>query len=102
MKLYAFSCLNRAVTAKKCTKKRDTRALLLFSFVLPIQLIAFLTFSLSSPSWHLKVPNENATAVTKVRADLKTSLTNGKIFETRLGGKICAFDVNIHEGYSSL
>ena len=24
--------------------------------VLPIQTIAFLTFSLSSPSWHLKVP----------------------------------------------
>ena len=27
--------------------------------VLPIQPIAFLTFSLSSPSWHLKVPNDS-------------------------------------------
>ena len=38
---------SRAVTAKKCTKKRDARAGLLF---LPIQPIAFLTLSLSSPS----------------------------------------------------
>ena len=30
-----------------------------------------------------------------MRADLKTSLTNGKIFKARLSGKICSFDVNI-------
>ena len=41
------------MTAKKCTKKRDARAELLF---LPIQPVAFFTFSLSSTSWYLKVP----------------------------------------------
>ena len=39
------------MTAKKCTKKRDTRADVV---VLPIQPIAFLMFSLSSRSWHVK------------------------------------------------
>ena len=40
------------VTVKKCTKKaRCTRKVA----VLPCQAVAFLTFSLSSPSWHLKI-----------------------------------------------
>ena len=43
-----------AVATKKCTK-RDARAEL--PSVLLIQPIAFLTFSLSSPSLHFKVPN---------------------------------------------
>ena len=38
---------NRAETAKKCPKKRDARAKLLFYQSKPI---AFLTFSLPSPS----------------------------------------------------
>ena len=84
------------MTAKKCTKKRDARALLLFC------LFNLLLLGRCRRRRILRSLTEKATAVTKVRADLKTSLTNGKIFETRLGGKICSFDVNIHEGYSSL
>ena len=45
--------LSRAVTAKKCTKKRDARAELLFCL---FNLLLFWTFSLLSPSWYLKVP----------------------------------------------
>ena len=41
------SCRSRAATAKKCTKKRDARANLLFC---QFKLIAFLSFSLTSPS----------------------------------------------------
>ena len=53
----AFSCRSRAVTAKKCTKKRDAHAeLLLCLFIQPI---AFLTFSLSSPLCYLKVSNDD-------------------------------------------
>ena len=37
-------------------KKRDARAELLFCL---FKLLLFLTFSLSSPSWHLKVPNDS-------------------------------------------
>ena len=46
---------SRAVTAKKCTKKRDARAKLLFWL---LNLFAFVTFSLPlpSPSSYLKVP----------------------------------------------
>ena len=40
--------------AKKCTKKRDALAKLLFLVIKPI---AFLTSSLPSPSLGLKVPN---------------------------------------------
>ena len=42
------------VRGKKCTKKRDARAELLFC---PSQPIAFLPFSLTSPSSLLKLPN---------------------------------------------
>ena len=44
---------SRAVTAKKCTKKRDARAKLLLWL---LNLFAFVTFSLPSPSSYLKVP----------------------------------------------
>ena len=46
----AFSRRSRAVTAKKCTKKRDARAKLFWL----LNLLPFLTFSLSSPSSELK------------------------------------------------
>ena len=42
------------MTVKKCTKKRDARAKLLFLFIDPF---ALLTFSLPSPLFDLKVPN---------------------------------------------
>ena len=42
------------MTAKKCTKKRDARAELLFC---QSKAIAFLPFSLLSPSSLLKLPN---------------------------------------------
>ena len=42
------------MTAKKCTKKRDARAKLLFCV---INILLFLTFSLPSPSSLLKLPN---------------------------------------------
>ena len=47
------SSRSRAVTAKKCTKKRDARAKLLLWL---LNLFAFVTFSLPSPSSYLKVP----------------------------------------------
>ena len=47
------SCRNRATTAKKCTKKRGARAKLSFCHNKPI---AFLPFSLPSPSSLLKLP----------------------------------------------
>ena len=50
----AFSRRSRAVTVKKCTKKRDARAELLFCQSKPI---AFLPFSLTSPSSLLKLPS---------------------------------------------
>ena len=49
----AFSRRSRAVTAKKCTKKRDARAELLFCLTNPL---LFLPFSLPSPSSLLKLP----------------------------------------------
>ena len=48
-----FTSYGHAVTAKKCTKKRDARAKLLFCQSKPI---AFLPFSLPSPSLLLKLP----------------------------------------------
>ena len=48
-----FSRRSRAVTAKKCPKKRDARAKLLFCQSKPI---ALLPFSLTSPSSLLKLP----------------------------------------------
>ena len=45
--IYALSRCSRATTAKKCTKKRDARAKLLFCLSKPI---VFLPFSLPSPS----------------------------------------------------
>ena len=48
---------DRATTATNCRKKRDTRAKLLFYQSKPI---AFLPFSLPSPSSLLKLPNETA------------------------------------------
>ena len=47
------SCRSRASTTKKCTKKRDARAKLLFCQSKPI---AFLPFSLPSTSSLLKLP----------------------------------------------
>ena len=44
------------MTAKKCTKKRDARAKLLFC---QSKLIAFSPFSLTSPSSLLKLPNDD-------------------------------------------
>ena len=44
---------SRAATAKKCTKKRDARAKLLFCQSKPI---AFLSFLFTSPSSLLKLP----------------------------------------------
>ena len=49
----AFSRRSRAITPTKCTKKRDARAKLLFCQSKPI---AFLQFSLASPSSLLKLP----------------------------------------------
>ena len=49
----AFSHRSRAVMARKCTKKRDARAKLLFCQSKPI---VFLPFSLTSPSSLLKLP----------------------------------------------
>ena len=49
----AFSRRGRAVKAKKCTKKRDARAELLFCLSKPI---AFLTFSFLSPLSFVKLP----------------------------------------------
>ena len=49
----AFSHYSRAVMAKKCTKKRDAHAELLFCGSKPI---AFLPFSLMSPLSLLKLP----------------------------------------------
>ena len=49
----AFSLYSRAVMAKKCTKKRDAHAELLFCRSKPI---AFLPFSLMSPLSLLKLP----------------------------------------------
>ena len=45
--------ISRAVTANKMYKKACCTCRIV---VLPIQTIAFLTFSLSSPSWYVKVP----------------------------------------------
>ena len=44
----------RAVTAEKCTKKNDARAELLFCHSKPV---AYLSFSLTSPSSVLKLPD---------------------------------------------
>ena len=49
----AFSHRSRAVTARKCTKKRDARAKMLFCQSKPT---AFLPFLLTSPSSLLKLP----------------------------------------------
>ena len=48
---FLFTRRSRAVTAKKCTKKRDARAKLLV-----IKPIAFLAFSLLSSSSDLNIP----------------------------------------------
>ena len=50
---WAFSRRSRAVTVKKCTKKRDARAELLFCL---LNLLLLLTFSLLSASSDLNVP----------------------------------------------
>ena len=50
-----YSRCSRVTTAKKCTKKRDARAKLLFCLFNPI---AFSPFSLPSPSPLLKLPKE--------------------------------------------
>ena len=54
-----ISCRSRAATAKKCTKKRDARAKLLFC---QSKAIAFLPFSLPSLSLLVKLPNAPAHA----------------------------------------
>ena len=56
---------SRAATGKKCTRKRDARAKLLFCQCKPI---AFLPFSLTSPSSLLKlliISNETGTRSSK-------------------------------------
>ena len=50
----AFSRRSRAKTGKKCTKKRDARAKLLFC---SLNQLFFFTFSLLSASVDLKLPN---------------------------------------------
>ena len=52
VKLGSFTSYSRAMTAKKCTKKHYARAELLFCLSTPI---AFLPFSLPSPSSLLKL-----------------------------------------------
>ena len=52
VKLGSFTSYSRAMTAKKCTKKHYARAKLLFCLSKPI---AFLPFSLPSPSSLLKL-----------------------------------------------
>ena len=54
IKVQAFSRRSRAVTTRNYTKKRDTRAELLFYKSKPF---TFLPFSLTSPSSLLKLPN---------------------------------------------
>ena len=49
-----FGIFSRRVTAKKCTKKCDARAKLLFCQSKPL---AFLPFSLISPSFSLRLLN---------------------------------------------
>ena len=51
-----LSSCSRATTAKKCTKKRDARAKLLF-FIVNLNLLLFLPFSLPSPS---KLPSPSS------------------------------------------
>ena len=51
---WAFSRRSRAMTVKKCTKKRDARAKLLFYRSKPV---AFLPFSKTSPLSLLTLPN---------------------------------------------
>ena len=55
MKLESFTSFfySPATTAKKCTKKRDAGAKLLFCF---LNFLLFLPFSLPSPSLLLKLP----------------------------------------------
>ena len=51
----AFSCRSRAVTEKNVQKSvMDVQSC---CFACSFQPVTFLTFSSSSPLWHLKVPN---------------------------------------------
>ena len=68
----AFSRCSRATTAKKCTKKRDARAKLLFCQSKPIGL---LPFSLPSPSSLLKLPNIRRKGHQIVLEELKQRVT---------------------------
>ena len=66
---------SRVVTAKKCTKKHDARAKIKVT-VLLIKPIAFLTFSLPSPSSLLKLPiNLHMHATSTVRQSRSLNLT---------------------------
>ena len=68
----AFSRCSRATTAKKCTKKRDARAKLLFCQSKPIGL---LPFSLPSPSSLVKLPNIRQKSHQIVLEELKQRVT---------------------------
>ena len=56
------------MTAKKCTKKRDARAKLLFCYYKPI---AYLLFQLPSPSSLLKLPTSKRMGNFSSRISLK-------------------------------
>ena len=59
-----FHVVVSSTTAKKCTKKRDARAKLLFCQSKPI---GFIPFSLPSPSSLLKLPNVYPPATLKFK-----------------------------------
>ena len=64
---YAFSRRSRAVTAKKCTKKRGARTYLLFCQSKPI---SFLPFSLTSPSSLLTLGTDVSITYAEVIIDM--------------------------------
>jgi len=76
-----FSRCSRAVTAKKCTKKRNARAKLLFGQSKPID---FLPFSLTSPSSLLKLSNVCRITPAKIQVSVVIVSKNGCFAEVLL------------------
>ena len=76
--------LGIAENVKKCTKKRDARAKLLFRQSKPI---AFLPFSLTSPSSLLKLPIDNP--------------EGGTVCDLIAGGKRCPHSRGTQQEYCS-